>query len=60
MSEYQYYLATDNDVIDVDRSDIMDIKAGLCNHVHNQGNLDPDQDYKAGGSLHREVVQASA
>ena len=47
-------------MIDVNISEIMDIKAGLCNHVHNQGNLDPDQDYKAGGSLHREVVQASA
>ena len=60
LSEYQDSLATNNGVIDVDRSEILDIKAGWCNHVQNQGQLEPDQENNSGGYIQREVVQASA
>ena len=59
LSEYQYSLATNSGVIDVDRSEILAIKEGQCNHVHNQGHLEPYQEDKAGGSLQREGGQAS-
>ena len=35
LSEYQDSLATNNGVIDVDISEILDIKAERCNHVQN-------------------------
>ena len=41
LSEYKDSLATNNGVIDVNISEIMDIKTGWCNHVHNLGQLDP-------------------
>ena len=44
LSEYQDSFATNNGVIDEDRSEILGIKAGWCNHVHNQVHLDPDQE----------------
>ena len=60
LSEYQDSLATNNDVVDVDISEIMGIREGWCNHVHNQGHLEPDQENKSGGSLQMEAVKASA
>ena len=60
LSEYQYSLATNNSVIGVDRSQILATKEEQCNHVHNQGHLEPDQENKSGGSLQMEAVQASA
>ena len=47
-------------MIDVDISEILDIKAERCNHVQNQGHVEPDQEKKYVGYLQREVVQASA
>ena len=35
LSEYQYPLATNNGVIDVNISEILDIKAVWCKHLHN-------------------------
>ena len=60
LSEYQDSLATNYGVIDVDRSEILGIRVGWCNHVHNQGHLEPYQENKSGGSLQMEVVHASA
>ena len=59
-SEYQDSLSTNKGVIGVDRSEILDIKAGWCNNLHKQEHIDPDQEEKYGISIKSEVVQASA
>ena len=40
-SEYQDSLSTNKGVIGVDRSEILDIKAGWCNNLHKQEHIDP-------------------
>ena len=43
LSKYQYALASENGVIDVDRSKILDINMGWSYNVRNQVHLDPYQ-----------------
>ena len=43
MSEYQDTLASKNGVIEVEKSNILDINLGWGYNVRNQGRLDPDQ-----------------